>query len=125
MLVLGVRAEEGALLVARGADVRLGVDVGLAAVDHADPAVAKEEGAAFKHLARVGAAVHQVQLRQHADGALALRVKLAHEAHRVRRGDVGVGRRHRQDDHVLRQTKHPASALRQSCIAMGRTLGRM
>ena len=41
-------------------------DVGLAAVDDADPAVLQAHGRALQHVARVRARVHDVQLRQHA-----------------------------------------------------------
>ena len=94
------RKELGLLLQA-ALDRLVGVDVLLAAVDDADEAEAQRVRAAGQNVECVGAAVHEVELGQHADRARSVGVDLVRELDGVRRGNVLVGRLHGEDDGVL------------------------
>ena len=85
--VRGVALEEALLVLARVDKLLALVDVLLAAVDDAHVAerpAAAEASAPLEQLRRVRAAVHQVELREHAQRAPALRVDLVRARARAR-----------------------------------------
>eukprot|EP00982_Pelagococcus_subviridis_P014546 31340-Pelagococcus_subviridis.AAC.9 len=79
-------------------------------VHHAN-AVVWEPVYTFEDVARVRAAVHEVELREHAHGALQVWIDLSRDAHAVRRRDVRVRGRHRDDDDVRGRDERPRHVL--------------
>lgn len=72
-------------------------DVLLAAVDDADKAEFERIGPASKHVERVGACVHEVQLGEHTERPQSAGVDRPRQLQRVRVGQVHIRRRHSQD----------------------------
>ena len=118
-----VRAHEPVLVAPLHLHVLARLDVLLPAIDHAHVAQAQRNQLVRQDLVRVRALVHQVQLRDHAHRAQALRVHLARHLDRVAVRQVSVGRsdchdnavrlanelqHHATDDHldVLRLVAH-------------------
>ena len=91
-------AEELHLARARLADGAALRDVLLASVDDADVAQSKRHNLAAKVRARVGTAVHDVELGDDSDGTLTVGVHHSAEGERVAVGEIAVGGRHREDE---------------------------
>mmetsp|Transcript_65494 Transcript_65494/g.109896 ORF Transcript_65494/g.109896 Transcript_65494/m.109896 type:complete len:722 (+) Transcript_65494:87-2252(+) len=99
--VLGVAGDELLLGLQGATDVLFLKDVLLPAVDHADVPALQGHHFAHQDVHRVRALVHQVQLREDADGPVARRVDFAGDGQGVGVGQVVVGGGHGEDDAVL------------------------
>jgi hypothetical protein len=93
-----MRAEELHLCVTGVSQGLADVDVLLGAVDDPDEAELERVHTSCEDVQCVGACVHQVELRQDANGAPALRVNLPSQLERLGVSEVDVRRRHGEDD---------------------------
>jgi hypothetical protein len=96
--VSGMRAEELHFCVTGVSQGLANVDVLLGAVDDPDEAELERVHTSCEDVQCVGACIHQVELRQNANGAPALRVNLPSQLERLGVGEVDVRRRHGEDD---------------------------
>mmetsp|Transcript_5727 Transcript_5727/g.16369 ORF Transcript_5727/g.16369 Transcript_5727/m.16369 type:complete len:487 (+) Transcript_5727:798-2258(+) len=96
-----VTLEERQLVLARRLHAEVVVNVLLPAVDHGHPPVLQPHRPPVKHLPCVGSPVHDVQLRQHTDGALASRIHFARQVQRIRGRQIGIGGGHCKNNGVL------------------------
>ena len=67
-----VLRKEGLLSTQSLAHGQLAIDIPLAPIHDANVAVPQWVDVTLQHLARIGPVIHQVELRQHADGAVAV-----------------------------------------------------
>ncbi len=88
--VRGVRAEEVVLRLMRVRERLLRVDVCLRAVDDADEAQLERVHAPGQDVERVGARVHEIKFRKHADRTAALRIDLPRELEGLGVGKVNI-----------------------------------
>mmetsp|Transcript_16423 Transcript_16423/g.64088 ORF Transcript_16423/g.64088 Transcript_16423/m.64088 type:complete len:372 (+) Transcript_16423:567-1682(+) len=96
-----VAVEELALVPKAARDGLVLENVTLSPVDHTDEAEVEGDDLAVEDVECVGAAVHEVELREHANGPGAHGVHRPRQLQRIGRGDVLVGRLHCKDDRVL------------------------
>mmetsp|Transcript_4795 Transcript_4795/g.30407 ORF Transcript_4795/g.30407 Transcript_4795/m.30407 type:complete len:327 (-) Transcript_4795:593-1573(-) len=81
--------------------VYLTVDVCLRSIDDPNPSVLEHAGPPIQYVQGVGSAIHDVQLGQHPDGAIPIRIHSPGHADGIRGCNVRVGRGHGQYDDVV------------------------
>jgi hypothetical protein len=97
-----VRLEVGLLVAERGAHRLVVDDVLLRAIDDANIAELERNHLTGEHRECIGAGVHDVELGDDAERALAGRIDIARQLERVRVGEIGVAGSDGENDGVVR-----------------------